>query len=332
MTTPNASPPVHIDLTDFGNTMPKENTLVRWLRERYTVVLADDPDFLIYSHNTNVHRLYTCKKIFWTSEAGRPNWRECDYALTHHYMDDSRHLRLPLYAIWVRGEELVRRADEAATLLPAKTRFCCFVSSYLNAKTEHRGRFFHLLSRHRQVDAAGKALNNLGHQVPFQGRAKIDFLRPYKFYMAFENESLPGYTTEKIAEAMLARCVPIYWGNPRVVEEFNPRSFINANDFPSLEALAQHVAEVDRNDALYREYFCQPYFHENRPNEYFDKGRFLDFFGRIFADPTPPLAARQRRWWGRWVLTKRNPPHRPRTLGPVPVATAGSEPKPGPAA
>jgi alpha(1,3/1,4) fucosyltransferase len=309
------SPRINIDLTDFGGAQPKnEHFFFKLLRKRFPVEVTDDPDFLIYSHNSNLHRLYTCKKIFWTSEVYAPNWRECDYAMTHHILDDPRHLRLPLYATWVADSQLVKQVGEAESWYPVKTKFCCFFSSYLNRKTEHRGRFFHLLSRYKRVDAGGKALNNIGYELPFDPQAKMEFLKPYKFYMAFENESVPGYTTEKIAEAMVARCVPIYWGNPRVVEEFNPKSFINANDFPGLDALAEHVAEVDRNEALYQKYLREPFFHGNQPNEYFDHDRIRDFFGRIFADPTPPLAARQKRLFGRWMLLKRNPPHRMRIL------------------
>ena len=313
-----AATQINIDFTDFGHGQPKEcYYFFNLLRERFPVRVTDDPDFLIYSHNSNVHRLYTCKKIFWTSEVYTPNWLECDYAMTHHLLDDPRHLRLPLYANWVRAEDLVRSPDEAEQWLPRKTKFCCFFSSYLNRKTEHRGRFFRLLSRYKRVDAGGKALNNLGFVLPFDPAAKLEFLKPYKFYIAFENESVPGYTTEKIAEAMAARCVPIYWGNPRVVDDFNPKSFINANDFPSLEALAAHVAEVDRSDALYTQYLREPYFKNNQPNEYFDPNRICDFFGRIFSDPTPPLAARAQRWFGRWLLLKRNAPHRMRIRSAV---------------
>ncbi len=313
MNQPAATPRINIDITDFGNAQPKrESFFFNLLRSRFPVEVTDDPDFLIYSHNSNLHRLYTCKKIYWTSEVYAPDWRECDYAMTHHILEDPRHLRLPLYATWVKAEDLVRKPGEVEEWLPRKTKFCCFFSSYLNRKTEHRGRFFHLLSGYKRVDAGGKALNNLGFEVPFDPEAKFEFLKPYKFYMAFENVSVPGYTTEKIAEAMKARCVPIYWGNPRVVDDFNPRSFINANDFPSLEALAARVAEVDRNDALYAQYLGQPCFHNNEPNQYFSRDRLLEFFGRIFQDRTPPVASRRKRLFGRWLLLKRNAPHRMR--------------------
>jgi acyl-CoA synthetase (AMP-forming)/AMP-acid ligase II len=90
-----------------------------------------------------------------------------------------------------------------------------------------------------------------------------------------------------------------------------------AGDGADLTWLAARVAEVDRNDALYAQYLREPFFKNNQPNEYFDPNRILDFFGRIFADPTPPLAAREKRWFGRWLLLKRNAPHRMRIRSAV---------------
>src|SRR5262245_55250835 len=142
MNTPAVAPQINIDFTDFGHTQPKSDYFFyKLLRERFRVEVTDDPDFLFYSHNSNVHRLYTCKKIFWTSEVYAPNWDECDYAMTHRILDDPRHLRLPLYATWVTPEDLVKQPGEAENWIARKSKFCCFFSSYLNRKTEHRARF-----------------------------------------------------------------------------------------------------------------------------------------------------------------------------------------------
>jgi len=78
---------------------------------------------------------------------------------------------------------------------------------------------------------------------------KIEFLKRYKFNIAFENASLPGYTTEKIVEPMAARCLPIYWGNPLIEREFNPKSFLNYFDFRDDDALIEKIIEFDESDA-----------------------------------------------------------------------------------
>jgi len=189
------------------------------------------------------------------------------------------------------------------------TQFCCFIASNTRhpRTTRKRNDFFHRLSRYKKVDAGGRAFNNIGYQVPGGPWGKIGFLKPYKFNIAFENASLPGYTTEKIVEAMAARCLPIYWGNPLIHQEFNPKSFLNAHEFRDDDALIEKIIELDQNDALYRERMAQPYFHENRPNEFFGVDRVLDQFERIFSASIRPVARRRRLFsFGRWTLARRD--------------------------
>jgi alpha(1,3/1,4) fucosyltransferase len=306
-----AKPPVYIDFCDFGTHLNKaDNHWTRILAPKYDVKIVDKPDLLFHSHDGNVHRLYTCKKVFHTGESYWPDLTVSDYSFTFHEMDDPHNLRLPLYTR-VESELLVKAEGEAESVLKGKTGFCCFFTSYGNKKTTLRLDFFHRLSRYRKVDSAGKYLNNIGRSVPFGIDSKLAFMRSYKFYMAFENESMPGYTTEKIAEAMAARCLPIYWGNPEVAKDFNPKSFLNYHDFPNEEALIDRIIEIDRDDSLYLQYLKEPFFYGNKPNIFYDRGRMLDFLVGAIEDPHPPVGAR-RRWYqpGRWMLLKRNKPHR----------------------
>ncbi len=111
---------------------------------------------------------------------------------------------------------------------------------------------------------------------------KVDFLRSYKFTVAFENESYPGYTTEKIYHSMLAGSIPIYWGNPRISEDFNPKSFVNVHDYWSLSAAIRRIKQIDNDDALYREYLGQPWFSDNVLPEWADQNRVLDRLSQIF--------------------------------------------------
>jgi len=107
---------------------------------------------------------------------------------------------------------------------------------------------------------------------------------------------------------MAARCLPIYWGNPLIDREFNPKSFLNYFDFRDEDALLEKIIELDESDALYRQYLTEPYFHYNRPNEFFGLDRVLDHFEMIFSASTPPVARRRRLFsFGRWTLARRDP-------------------------
>ena len=73
------------------------------------------------------------------------------------------------------------------------------------------------------IDKVGKSKDFTQNKIGFQSR--------YKFSIAFKNFECPGYSTEKILDAFAARTIPIYWGNKRIVEDFNSEAFINAYDF-----------------------------------------------------------------------------------------------------
>jgi alpha(1,3/1,4) fucosyltransferase len=177
-------------------------------------------------------------------------------------------------------------------VLRSRTRFCNFVCSNWRCLT--RNRFFQLLSKYKSVDAGGKLFNNIGSDIGRGMSAKLEFIQQYKFTIAFENESYPGYTTEKIYEALFANTLPIYWGDPRVDVDFNPASFLNYHDYGSLEALLERVIEVDQNNELYCDYLKHPRFNSNTISDADFRSQLLAQFDRIFSTTKTPIA-RQRK-------------------------------------
>jgi hypothetical protein len=160
-----------------------------------------------------------------------------------------------------------------------------------------RDRFFQLLSEYKRVDSAGRHLKNMGTGITDRYSAdypvsKVEFQRNYKFSIAFENSSSPGYTTEKIMHAFVANTVPIYWGNPLIAREFNPKSFINCHDFKSLEDVVRRVAELDKDDGQYLAMLNEPCLHGNVIPDELKEEKVLEFFTHIFSQPT--AACRRR--------------------------------------
>jgi hypothetical protein len=305
---------IRVDFCDFWPGFRKDdNFFWHLLKKRFAVELHTEPDFLFYSdRQRHVHRGHNCVKICFPVEAFLPDWEECDYAFTCHYVDDPRHMRLPLYVLYAPAEQLIRRGDENwGAVLAAKKNFCALVvGKVTRRKPEKRVEFFQKLSRYKKVDSAGGALNNMGFNVPHIEGAKVEFLRSYKFNIAFENASLPGYTTEKIVEPMQARCLPVYYGNPRVTEEFNTASFINYEDYKNDEAVIEQIIALDKDDAKYLARLKAPNFISNQANEFYDEERLLRQFEMIFSASITPVSQRRRRLvtFGRWLLVKRNRP------------------------
>jgi len=112
---------------------------------------------------------------------------------------------------------------------------------------------------------------------------------------------------------MEARCIPIYWGTPDVALDFNPESFINASACRTPDIAVQRIIEIDNDPELYRKMLAAPFFHGNRPNAAFDPAPLCDFFGKILADPEPPVSVRKQGFFGRWTWTKKDKYYPPST-------------------
>lgn len=306
---------IRINFCDFWRYLDKhDNFFYNLLSERFDLTVCDRPDFLIYSNNGHVHRHFNCAKIYYSHEPIPPNFKECDYAFTSLYIDHPRHLRLPYYAVLYNdARDLVRGPDfpQPRQILAEKTKFCSYVvSNNSPRKNRNRIEILQKLSKYKRVESGGRFMNNVGGPVSGGWPGKINFMRECKFHIAFENARLPGYTTEKLPQAMMAHTLPIYWGNPRVAEDFNPRSFVDAADFHDLDALVERIIELDRDDARYLQFFSEPYLQDNKPTGWFDRGRLLDRFEQIFNSTERSVSAlgRRRRVFslGRWMLVKRH--------------------------
>jgi len=229
------------------------------IRKHYHVELTDTPDYVIYGPFGNDHLNYNCIKIFTTGECMTPNFNECDYATGFDYLDfGDRYLRLPLCSIMFRnGSNILDRAVERGRSLPPvkEKKFCSFVVSNGRGMAS-RTQMLEMLSAYKTVSSGGRYRNNVGGPV----KDKLAFEHQHKFCITFENESYPGYTTEKLVDAFASGAVPIYFGDPRVGEMFNPKAFVNCHDFPDLAAAAEYVVQLDTDDALYAEMLAQPIF------------------------------------------------------------------------
>jgi len=136
--------------------------------------------------------------------------------------------------------------------IPQKN-FCSFIVSNGKGMPE-RLTFFNLLSQYKHIDSGGAFMNNIGKRVD----DKLMFEHAHKFCITFENESYPGYSTEKIVDAFAAGSIPIYYGDPYIGEEFNTKAFINCHDYKNFEEVVERIKEVDQNEELYEQMLNEP--------------------------------------------------------------------------
>ncbi|NND45184.1 MAG: glycosyltransferase [Xanthomonadales bacterium] len=272
---------IKIAFTDFWHPETeaaiRANPLCQLLQTRFDLVLSDQPDFLLYSTFGRRHLRYDCTRIFYTGENVRPDFGRCDYAFSFDYPVTEKNYRLPLYRLYDDYDRVWDKGSRVPD--PAQQRFCNFL--YSNARARERIDFLHRLNRYRTVDCGGRLMNNIGGRV----ENKLEFLTNYKFTIAFENSSHPGYTTEKLLEALVANTIPIYWGNPLVAKDFNPDGFINCHDYSDFDAVVEQVRAIDQDDDAYRRYISAPVFRDGVEPEAVGLENILDRFDHIFDGP-----------------------------------------------
>ena len=190
-----------------------------------------------------------------------------------------KNCRLPLWLCYLNDEIIDDYTNKINynVIAPKKSKFCSIICQQDNVSNT-RSEIVNKLSKYKRVDCGGKFLNNIGYVVPrgINCSGKIEHNNNYKFVIAFENKDYPGYVTEKICDAYKSKCVPIYWGHRDVIKDFNPSTFINANNFANLDELVEYIIKVDNDDKLYASFFKEPILTSywidiiiNKNNDYF---------------------------------------------------------------
>lgn len=242
---------------------PQNNCLTDMLIRMYgrnSIEIVDkDFDYLFFSCFGHRNLKYNCIKIFFTGENIVPDFNICDYAIgVHEISFDDRYIRMPFYYWYHEAYEKALQKHLYSDSYYLNRKFCCFVISNSLADVS-RQRMISLLNRYKKLDGGGRYQNNVGGAV----KDKYAFVSNYKFSLCFENSMANGYTTEKILEGFAGNGVPIYWGNPGIIQEFNPRSFIDCNSYSSLEEAVEYIKKVDNDDELYLELMREPVFNED---------------------------------------------------------------------
>jgi hypothetical protein len=86
--------------------------------------------------------------------------------------------------------------------------------------------------------------------------AKYKILVNYHFNLCFENTVYPYYCSEKIWQAIYCGCLPIYFGQKTIYEDFPQNSFIDYTDYGTPEALFDKVDKMTGDEFIERYNKC----------------------------------------------------------------------------
>jgi len=267
---------------DYRKSVPM-SYLIGEISKIYDVEISTEPEFLICSCFGNKAILSDCCKIYFAGENIIPDFNIYDYGIGFSDICfGDRYLRFPLYALYRSDFDMAINKRNNDRNIESK-KFCNMVVSNKSIANDIRIKIFERLSQYKRVDSGGGIFNNVGGAV----KDKFVFQRDYKFSLAFENSSHPGYITEKIIQAWAAGTIPIYWGAPDVTNEFNAKAFINGTG-KSIEEIVEEVISVDNSEECYFEMLnCNIYGDGLQVMKYMSTEKLLDFFDHIFGQKNP---------------------------------------------
>lgn len=282
---------IRLHFDDFwGGFNPNSNIWIWILKQKHNVVLdSANPNLVFTMDKRNYPNALT---VYYSNEPFYPDYNIVDsmydFSMANFFLDKPNYIRFPSYYMYIHEflhNGLISDLSFFKKInreIPRKTNFCSFVSKSINGK---RGSFFNKLNQYKKVDSN---VTNDFH-IPFDNsqftssRPKIEFIKKYKFNIAFENNfrgnyqcfpnaklengfllDMGGLISEKLIEPFVSGTIPIYWGSEMVGTEFNSNTFLNYYDFNNEEAFIEKIIELDNNDELYNSYFNEPISGDNQ--------------------------------------------------------------------
>lgn len=244
----------------------------RYLTHRYGEIFnfnsnPENADIIIgscFGNSISNYRNTKAIKIFYTGENQTPNLTQYDYSISFdldNYND--RNLRLPLWYLYINWwnddylkdnislDEYNRKFNPVDVY--NREQFCCIV---IGNAVRNRIEVAQALDSYKPVHGYGSVFNNR-----FNGK-KLDLLQNFRYNICFENTLCDGYHTEKLLEAKIAGCIPIYYGSDTVSLDFNKKCFINYKDFKSPLELMEYIKEIDENQDKFIQIASEPLFKQ----------------------------------------------------------------------
>lgn len=256
----------------------KDLWLYRFVTARFEDILDKENSLLLaslFGDKSHIRKSPSKTKVFFSGEnlARFRRYRDycadfVDLSLGSDHINRPGYLRFPLWLMFLfepdsSYESIKAKLDSvkqnSGNIIAAKQRFCSLICSH--DKNGNRKKLFNLISTVEKVDSAGKFLNNTDALKTVYQDNKVAFLRQYKFNICPENTNRHGYVTEKVFEAIMSGCIPVYWGDNNHPEpDILNKKAILFYDRKNPAALLHQVKTLNDNREAYTEFIMQDRF------------------------------------------------------------------------
>ena len=105
-------------------------------------------------------------------------------------------------------------------------------------------------------------------------QSKLHTLNKYKFAFCIENSVEEGYLSEKLFDALLSRCIPIYLGSPEVSKFIPNDLFVDLREYSDFQDLHQYLTTLPHKEIKSR-------IHDAKDFLLSEQAYPLTFSGRI---------------------------------------------------
>lgn len=205
----------------------EKNWLVRFLRKNF----PDNKKRVIFFGPLGtpflLHKKWGGTKVFFTMEDvdhprtklhlfygdyGLP-W--VDLGLGFGEREESNYLRFPYWLTTTfvpdsTPDDIVKRIKEINSVAYEKTQECVLINKHDKKGT--REMILRDVQRVMDVKLAGRWKNNTRDLWDKYNNDKYEYLKTFRFNICAENDNTPNYVTEKLFDAFICGCVPLYYG------------------------------------------------------------------------------------------------------------------------
>ena len=232
--------------------------------------------FSVFGNKRYVSKYASKKDVFFSAEnlddifGLRPEY--ADYCLDYVGLSmgfaqrcESNYLRFPLWLLYtfdpVADKDIIAKRVDFINNTRNTGRYECSVIAR-HDNWNMRTPIFDALKDRINILSAGKWHNNTDILWNEYNDNIIEFLNHCKFTICAENYDTSYYVTEKLFEAFLGGCIPIYAGanskpEPGIIN-LNSVLLWEMDNKDNNEAIIKKVCELNGNKKLYAEFLSQP--------------------------------------------------------------------------
>ena len=248
-----------------------------------------------------IKRQFEGKKVFYTGEdVEHPGTQLAlyygDYCLDHTdlslgfgQVQHARYLRFPYWILTTFSpeddeaaiRERIRQINESHF---EKSRECVLINKHDPAGTLEL--VYNGVKDILDVKLAGQWRNNTRELWDDFGNDKEAYLRTFKFNICAENNNTKDYVTEKIFDAFIAGCIPLYYGALNDPEPglINREAVIFWNKEGNNAENREKIRGLKQNESFYREFMSRPKLFPAAAEYVIDRyAKLKEHFARILG-------------------------------------------------